>query len=299
MSWDADLIVGEEFSSKLMQQIDSAAAIIVFVTENSAQSDWVEKEVTHARERRIPVLPVRINDAELPDFAKHWHALSLHTHENQLAAEELDEVVRQLGIYLESGRELTERDVRRYLAEPAKQHGDRDDRFAKLGLAGTALLVVLILGLTAYRAYPIWKRNGEISIGAILSCPTGSRIEDEFVQFDADVRERFFGFMDFDDDRVIREIEGEREKCRRNMCESFFDGGRAANETEARFLESSRELCLSGYAYCERLFVDGCNDLWSEAESCQRLHEVDYADRLAELADPSTLETCLCGSPSP
>ncbi|NJN53226.1 MAG: AAA family ATPase [Gammaproteobacteria bacterium] len=63
--WDRNLEPGSRFESSIEAAIDSAACVLIALTEHAAQSDWMRAEAAAAQERD-KVIPVLLDDVPLP-----------------------------------------------------------------------------------------------------------------------------------------------------------------------------------------------------------------------------------------
>lgn len=63
-----DIKAGAVWRDDLKQAIHQSFAIIVIMTENSRKSDWVQKEIAYARERRLPIFPILRSGDVWSDF---------------------------------------------------------------------------------------------------------------------------------------------------------------------------------------------------------------------------------------
>ena len=72
---EAEIKLGDSLIEKIRQAIDSVEYVVVLLSRNSVGSEWVKKEVDVAmnqdiENRRVKVLPVRLDDCDLPSFLK-------------------------------------------------------------------------------------------------------------------------------------------------------------------------------------------------------------------------------------
>ena len=60
---ERDIRAGKHLSRKVMGEIDGSDVLVVFLSEASSASPWVQQEIGHAK-RRIPIVPVRLDEAK-------------------------------------------------------------------------------------------------------------------------------------------------------------------------------------------------------------------------------------------
>lgn len=70
-----ELNVGDSIITKVQEAIQSASALLVVLSEASVQSEWCKKELSaglmrELEEKRVLVLPLRLDDCEIPLFIK-------------------------------------------------------------------------------------------------------------------------------------------------------------------------------------------------------------------------------------
>lgn len=63
--WDRNIPTGESFDLVIKQALTSAKCVVVVWSTRSVNSDWVKAEAEEARKRKV-LLPIRIEDVELP-----------------------------------------------------------------------------------------------------------------------------------------------------------------------------------------------------------------------------------------
>src|SRR5947209_8426857 len=64
---------GESFVAALNTAVSEASYVVLLFSRSSATSDWVNREWMSALARKVPVLPVRLDDAELPPILGDLH----------------------------------------------------------------------------------------------------------------------------------------------------------------------------------------------------------------------------------
>ena len=226
--WDEDLIVGEEFNTKLMRQIQNSVVMVVLITPNSNESAWVEKEVAYARTHRIPILPLRINGADLPDFIKNYHALEIRFRNESLEESDINELKRQLTVYIEAERKMTERDARRILLEstPKDEHTSLPDDTTLAWM-----MIIAAIAICVYFAAQFFSNSSyqnEDKTDSLKIC-SDQELNQNFLRFDNEVRKQFF-VDPIESDPIIKGIETNREECLKDVCAFLF---RAGSEKDA------------------------------------------------------------------
>lgn len=93
--WDVELLAGDRFRSEITQILESARAAVVIWSHASVQSDFVLDEAQRAARRRV-LVPVRIDDCELPLGYGQLHALDLRAWNREPDAPEMAALVTSL-----------------------------------------------------------------------------------------------------------------------------------------------------------------------------------------------------------
>ncbi|MEM9456609.1 MAG: toll/interleukin-1 receptor domain-containing protein [Myxococcota bacterium] len=65
--WDQDTLGGVDYLEAIASRIKQATLVAAILTEHSAQSRWVKKELVFARHSGRQRLPMRIGEPSLPD----------------------------------------------------------------------------------------------------------------------------------------------------------------------------------------------------------------------------------------
>lgn len=73
----ADIIAGERWENAILEGIQECALLIVIVSNVSIRSEWVTRETMMALDLEKPVLPILIEDTELPDYLSNILALDI------------------------------------------------------------------------------------------------------------------------------------------------------------------------------------------------------------------------------
>ena len=89
--WDRELYAGQDFGKLIKKEIKAATAVIVMWSKDSVESDWVRGEASFANELKKEILPIKINDCNLPI---NFH--SRHTPEVFKSQEEFEKLIEQL-----------------------------------------------------------------------------------------------------------------------------------------------------------------------------------------------------------
>ena len=64
--WDIAIRGGDDWTESIERELQSADAVVIFWSKHSVESPWVRIEAHHGKQRGI-LIPVRIDDAALPD----------------------------------------------------------------------------------------------------------------------------------------------------------------------------------------------------------------------------------------
>lgn len=97
---EAEINIGDSLIGKIREGLDSVDFIAVILSKASIESEWVKKELEIAsnrelKERRILVLPIKIEDVELPGFLEGKFYGDFSRPENY--DEKLELLLRSLG----------------------------------------------------------------------------------------------------------------------------------------------------------------------------------------------------------
>src|SRR5271166_6465010 len=74
--WDRMLLAGDRFDKTIQQALHAAKCVIVLWSKTSISSDWVKDEAFEGAKRRI-LVPVLIDDVEIPLGFRQIHAARL------------------------------------------------------------------------------------------------------------------------------------------------------------------------------------------------------------------------------
>lgn len=64
--YDKELLAGEVYRNRIVEKIETADVFIVLLSQNSIKSKWVKKELEYAEEKLDRLVPVWLEDIELP-----------------------------------------------------------------------------------------------------------------------------------------------------------------------------------------------------------------------------------------
>ena len=76
--WDPHVYVGQDFPDKIERAIWDCHHVIVLWSRHSVKSEWVRREATEAKSQN-KLLPVRIDDCEIPHGFKTLHTVKFDT----------------------------------------------------------------------------------------------------------------------------------------------------------------------------------------------------------------------------
>ena len=97
---EAEMLIGDSLIEKIREGIDQMEYLGVILSQNSVKSEWVKREVDVAMNqeiegKRVKVLPLVIEDCEVPGFLKGKLYADFRVSERY--DEELRKVLRRLG----------------------------------------------------------------------------------------------------------------------------------------------------------------------------------------------------------
>jgi cold shock protein len=99
--WDyRNLRGGQNFERVIEAEISTARVVIVVWSQNSDKSDWVRAEIAHAKEKKKPVIPLRIDMTALSLRLKNDHTLDFSSWTGTTEAEPFERLVEDLSHYL-------------------------------------------------------------------------------------------------------------------------------------------------------------------------------------------------------
>jgi TIR domain len=64
--WDDQLSVGERFAKLIQDRIDECFALLPVLTPAAVASEWVDLEISYARQRRLPIVPLLLERCHRP-----------------------------------------------------------------------------------------------------------------------------------------------------------------------------------------------------------------------------------------
>ncbi len=142
--WDRDLIAGTEFADVIEAQLDGARVVVTLWSAESVKSAYVRDESARAL-RADKLVPVRIEDVELPLGFGQTHTLDLIGWEGETDAPNLQHLLREL--------------LRRK-GEPLAPQETLDDRkvvnWRRRGMVAAGIALPLVAGYVGYR---LWDEN--------------------------------------------------------------------------------------------------------------------------------------------
>ena len=99
---DAEINIGDSLIDKIGQAIHEVDYVAVFLSRNSVSSNWVQQELKIAiheiRENRVVILPVLLEDVEIPIFLQMPNTLYADFRTPDAEKLSLERLVRTLGI---------------------------------------------------------------------------------------------------------------------------------------------------------------------------------------------------------
>ena len=97
-----NLRAGQAFASRLYRGVDDCKVFILIVSQTTASSPWVQNELTIATNKRKPILPIFIEDAELDEelgfFLVRFHHLYLTEVTPEAIRDQVIPALESLGI---------------------------------------------------------------------------------------------------------------------------------------------------------------------------------------------------------
>jgi hypothetical protein len=97
--WDRMLLAGNRFDKVIQQALHAAKCVIVLWSKTSISSDWVKEEAFEGAKRQI-LVPVLIDDVEVPFGLRQIHAARLTNWESSSLAPEFREVLNAVSYLL-------------------------------------------------------------------------------------------------------------------------------------------------------------------------------------------------------
>ena len=153
-SWMApgDIPVGEEYPEVIDGAIENCACLLLLLTNNAQNSNWVPKEVERAISYGKRVFPLKLEDVELNKTFKLLissnHGISLSSLDE--AAPEMQRVLRDLKAVVQDQGQPAVQPQQPVLAESKKEEtkgGQKKAPSRKGGVILAAVLLVLALGI--------------------------------------------------------------------------------------------------------------------------------------------------------
>ena len=97
--WDRKILPGQKFHQEITNQLSASKCCIVVWSARSVHADFVLNEVSEAKARNIPIIPVRLDTSTIPLEFKHLHTVSLVDWQRGLAHDGFDAIVSALKEY--------------------------------------------------------------------------------------------------------------------------------------------------------------------------------------------------------
>jgi len=93
--WDSDLNFGDRFEPTILENIRNVPVALIVISRNSLQSEWVKAE-TKAALGAGHVIPILVEDVELPDELRQLHACNLTGWDGKSEIDALKQLHRDL-----------------------------------------------------------------------------------------------------------------------------------------------------------------------------------------------------------
>jgi hypothetical protein len=135
--FDTKIRPSRVWRDELLEAIDGAACVVVVVTPDAADSEWVQREVTYALDRAKPVIPITRDETVLDQLAHIQHVAVTST--GRLPDALLGTLYEccgsstirvytneQVGITFAAADDLTDRMSELGMATMVRPHGQRD-----------------------------------------------------------------------------------------------------------------------------------------------------------------------------
>lgn len=94
-----EMHVGDSIINRIQEAITSASALLIVLSKNSVDSQWVNKElnagyIRELEENRVFVLPVKIDDCELPIFLRDKYYADMRKNPDDAFTDILEAIAR-------------------------------------------------------------------------------------------------------------------------------------------------------------------------------------------------------------
>jgi len=123
---DIEILVGDSLIEKICHGIDSVDFVAAIISSTSLNSQWVKKELDLASnreidEKRVVILPILLNDVELPGFLKGKYYADFREEDNYQKG--LEELLERLGPTTPPPNRSSAKMLRPYLFIDTPAHG--------------------------------------------------------------------------------------------------------------------------------------------------------------------------------
>ncbi len=105
-SWidERKIIAGENFENKITQAIiDDNTILVLFVSDHSVKSKWVQKELQLAKQNSIPIIPIILDNSAielLPTWIKKIHHLKCYDQSDSQIYNTSNELTKHLSLWI-------------------------------------------------------------------------------------------------------------------------------------------------------------------------------------------------------
>ncbi len=155
--WDPQMLGGSQYPDVIERELGAARCVVLVWSASAARSRWVKNEARHAAERGV-LIPVFIDETQLPIAFNDLHAINLSDWSAGTAAPEMESLLRSVAAL------VTPSGGSRIAAAPSVAvAGSR--RFPRSGYIGIAAFVIALIVIAAITLKP--KRSPDV-----VSVPT-------------------------------------------------------------------------------------------------------------------------------
>ena len=156
--WDPKLRVGEHFDDVIEKALNEAKCVIVMWSNLSVNSEYVKSEATEALEQK-KLVPVKIEDVNLPFRFKRVQTLSLHDWDGSKDFSEFRRLVDDISTILGASPAAAQAGVSREVEKERFREKERQ-RWRTYGPVAAAVAVVLIIFSFVFW----WPKRQEVPI---------------------------------------------------------------------------------------------------------------------------------------
>ena len=93
--WEKELVANDTFDGTFIKQLKSSSSVVVLWSKHSVESRWVNSDASVAVERGN-LLPVLLEDVELPDHSRQIQAVNLMEWQGDSSSPEVVELLRAI-----------------------------------------------------------------------------------------------------------------------------------------------------------------------------------------------------------